>query len=85
MASRTRSPRILVADDEQDLLQIMKDTLEAQGFSVETATGASGTTLRLHPGKHPTPRTTAPRPARIAKRRMIWPSFRRRAPLSGRG
>ncbi len=37
MAPRPRSPRILVADDEQDLLQIMKDTLEAQGFVVETA------------------------------------------------
>jgi len=37
MAPRPRSPRILVADDEQDLLQIMRDTLEAQGFVVETA------------------------------------------------
>jgi len=37
MAPRPRAPRILVADDEQDLLQIMRDTLEAQGFVVETA------------------------------------------------
>jgi diguanylate cyclase (GGDEF)-like protein len=29
--------RILVADDEPDLLLIMKDTLERQGFSVDTA------------------------------------------------
>jgi PleD family two-component response regulator len=31
------APRILIADDEPDLLHIMKDTLERQGFSVETA------------------------------------------------
>jgi PleD family two-component response regulator len=29
--------RILVADDEPDLLQIMKETLEREGFEVETA------------------------------------------------
>src|SRR5581483_12233569 len=29
--------RILVADDEPDLLQIMRETLEREGFEVETA------------------------------------------------
>ena len=37
MAPQTRAPRILVADDEKDLLRILKDTLESQGFVVETA------------------------------------------------
>ena len=38
MSARTMArPRILVADDEPDLLQIMKETLEREGFTVETA------------------------------------------------
>ena len=37
MAAHATTPRILVADDEPDLLQIMKETLERQGFAVETA------------------------------------------------
>ena len=37
MAPQPRAPRILVADDEEDLLHVMKDTLEGQGYVVETA------------------------------------------------
>ena len=37
MAPTPRAPRILVADDEPDLLHIMKDTLERHGFAVQTA------------------------------------------------
>lgn len=37
MSPQSRAPRILVADDEPDLLQILRDTLEAQGFVVDTA------------------------------------------------
>jgi PleD family two-component response regulator len=36
MADR-RKPRILLADDEPDLLMLMKETLERQGFDVKTA------------------------------------------------
>lgn len=32
-----KKPRILVADDEPDLLAVMKDTLEHEGFEVSTA------------------------------------------------
>jgi diguanylate cyclase (GGDEF)-like protein len=37
MSAQARAARILVADDEPDLLHIMKETLERQGFAVETA------------------------------------------------
>src|SRR5258708_6829215 len=32
-----QKPRILVADDEPDLLTVMKETLEREGFAVDTA------------------------------------------------
>ena len=35
--ARELRPRILLADDEPDLLALMKETLERQGFSVSTA------------------------------------------------
>jgi diguanylate cyclase (GGDEF)-like protein len=37
MAAPHPKARILVADDEPDLLIVMKDTLESEGFAVETA------------------------------------------------
>ncbi|MDE2040467.1 MAG: response regulator [Elusimicrobia bacterium] len=37
MAADRRSPRILVADDEPDLLRIIKDSLASHGFLVRTA------------------------------------------------
>lgn len=37
MSARLQQPRILVADDEPDLLQIMRETLEREGFRVDTA------------------------------------------------
>lgn len=37
MAPADKKVRILVADDEPDLLAIMKETLEREGFEVETA------------------------------------------------
>ena len=36
MSVKQRTTRILIADDEPDLLQIMRDTLETKGFVVET-------------------------------------------------
>ncbi|MBI3551082.1 MAG: response regulator [Elusimicrobia bacterium] len=40
--------RILVADDEPDLLQIMKETLEREGFEVETAEDGSRALQAIH-------------------------------------
>jgi diguanylate cyclase (GGDEF)-like protein len=37
MSSQPRAARILVADDEDDLREILQQTLEAQGYKVETA------------------------------------------------
>ena len=35
--ARAARPRILIADDEPDLLALMRETLERQGFDVATA------------------------------------------------
>ncbi len=46
-----KKTRILVADDEHDLLQIMRETLEREGFEVETAEDGqlALAAIRAHP------------------------------------
>ncbi len=42
MSHNNRSPRVLIADDQQDVLQALRLLLKGEGFELETATSPAG-------------------------------------------